>query len=352
MLLKLLILLLPFPAAYAAKSTPAPKMPQSQNFEVFTKKRSFQITGQLSPFRFLVDGRLLYERPRSFSSLRVNNVAVTIREDNRRYFEFETDADKFALEAKTWSGLADRFKLEPGRLISARWTGKKFLFTVGGEVAQAKIDGQIVSLTKEKIEWSPGDNVQTTHHLVLIGEGAVPSVTIEFQLVSGEQHALLTASKQSEEHSNKNRLTASVQESWLDKVQWRLLQVEGGTRTAGGRSNETFGLLLAPQYPFNKTLGLRGLLGISLFNAVGGLQWGPHLGLHLTCLLSIASLSIEAGPSLVNLNHNVGNVVSMDAALSFPLSTVVSFIDHAGLSYSSWLTSKTTVVKLFIAAKF
>ncbi len=183
----------------------------------------------------------------------------------------------------------------------------------------------------------------------LVGEGAIPSVTYEFQLVNRTEYLKLAVTKQREDRGNRNRLIASTPSGGSGK--WRLAEVDFGIRFGGG-SAPSLGISLAPKLS-GGTLALKALLGVALFSASPLMQVGPRLGLHLVYSDPISSpLAIEGGPSVYILSGGVGTAATIDLAGAYALTQPLGPIHSVGLGYSFWLTPSAHQLSLSLGLKF
>ncbi len=319
---------------------------------IFKKRKPFQVTGQLAPFRFIVDNRLLFEQPRSYTEIKVNGTAVKLQDQSGRLFSFEIDQDSISVEATGWNGVSDTYKLKIGRLKESKYDGEQFRFTVDGSIFRATIDGSEVAMAENKIVWHPGKRALEPHQLVLVGEGKIPDTQIEFQLVNQTEFKKLTAQKRREDRKNPNRLIAGKKEGWLDKVTWQHVEVDLGLRF-GAESSFSFSASLTPKYVYNKTWGLKGFAGLAAFSSAGGgFALGPKIGLHLTHELDAFPINLEVGPSVYVLSQAVGFSASVDLAAAYSLAGMVDFVHAVGLGYSFWLTPSAHTIRGFIEFKF
>ena len=322
---------------------------------VFQSRRPLQVTGQLAPFRFLVNDVLLFERPRSYTEMMVNNIKVrltkTEEDRNARFFKFETDAEALSIVAKTWNDLKDEFKLRTPKVTSVKWDGEQFTFLLTQNSDYATIDKDRVRVDDDKISWDPGAKSLDPHTLVLRGEGLVPDTTIDFQLVSKTEYRDRLAKKKREDKKNKNRLLAGKKETWIDRVEWKQAEFDLGLRFGGG-SSFTLGAALAPHYAYSPTFGLRGLLGVAVFTGPLGLEVGPRLGLHATYALPFAPARVELGPSVYLLTQGVGLAAAIDLLALYELGGQIPLVDTVGLNYSLWLKPSASALRLVTQIKF
>ncbi len=346
--LKVLLPFLLLVPLYGSAEAPTANSPPAVNesVTVFVRKRPFQITGQLSPFRFLVDNRLLFERPRSYVKFKLNGIDVKSRDDGMRLFQFETDSDKLTLQLGAWNGVGERMKVEPGHLKKAGFQGDQFVFSFEGRVQQAQIDGQVVTISNEQIEWHPGRRKNGPHKLTLIGEGAIPSVTYDFELVTRAEYTKRLALKQREDRGNKNRLIASAPTG----SKWNLAEIDLGMQF-GGASAPGLGISLAPKLS-NGTFSWKGLLGVTLFATKPDMQVGPRLGLHLVYANPSLPIAVEGGPSVYLLSGGAGGTITFDLGAGFELPQPLGPLHTIGLGYSFWITPGAHQLRLIFGLKF
>lgn len=321
---------------------------------VFLNRKPIQVTGQLAPFRFLVNDRLIFERPRSYTELSVNNIKVrlTATEEDKtsRFFKFETDADTLTLVAKTWNGDTDDFKLRLPKVVSAKWDGEQVIFKVEHNSDYVAIDNQRETVHDDKIEWITS-KPREPHELLMRGEGMVPDSRVEFQVVSKSEYKAKLAQKKREEKKNKNRLLANKKETWLDRVEWNQVEVNLGMRL-GPTSALAFGASLAPHYAYSPTFGLRGLIGATGFSGTLGLELGARAGFRFTYALPFAPLRLEVGPSAYLFNQGIGLAAAVEALALYELPGKFPPLDALGLSYSLWLKPTANTLHLVAQLKF